>query len=188
MDEPAGWYYAEGDPSGTTRYWDGSKWDGEPHDAPSVEATGSKIAVVSPGVRTAGRIMDWVLLSIVVSPVLAAGDSENGSLLLGLQYWWLAVLGIVLFVWDTLWIGLFGATPAKFILGYRVVTADEHQTPPGLMVGAMRAAHRLLLLIPVVGEVLWIWVGAISVGMILTGKAKQSVMDKVARTIVVALR
>lgn len=27
---PAGWYHAEGDPQGTTRYWDGSQWVGEP--------------------------------------------------------------------------------------------------------------------------------------------------------------
>ena len=26
---PAGWYHAEGDPPGTTRYWDGSQWVGE---------------------------------------------------------------------------------------------------------------------------------------------------------------
>lgn len=27
---PAGWYYAQGDPPGTHRYWDGSSWQGEP--------------------------------------------------------------------------------------------------------------------------------------------------------------
>ncbi len=27
---PAGWYYAQGDPPGTQRYWDGSSWQGEP--------------------------------------------------------------------------------------------------------------------------------------------------------------
>ena len=27
---PAGWYYAQGDPVGTTRYWDGAQWTGEP--------------------------------------------------------------------------------------------------------------------------------------------------------------
>jgi len=27
---PAGWYYAQGDPPGTQRYWDGAAWQGEP--------------------------------------------------------------------------------------------------------------------------------------------------------------
>lgn len=32
---PAGWMYAEGDPPGTHRYWDGSAWQGEPQPAPA---------------------------------------------------------------------------------------------------------------------------------------------------------
>jgi uncharacterized RDD family membrane protein YckC len=186
MNEPSGWYHAKGDPPGTTRFWDGSDWKGEPHDAPSEETTGSSLAVVSPAVRAAGRIIDWVLLSIVIAPVLAAGESVDGSLLLGLTYRWLAILGVALFLWDTLWIWLLGATPGKFILGFRVLTAGGHESPPGLEAGATRAAHRLVFLIPVVGEILWLWIGAISVGMILTGKTKQSVMDRAARTIVAA--
>lgn len=186
MNEPSGWYYSEGDPPGTTRFWDGSTWQGEPHDAPDIETVGSSLAVVSPGVRFVGRAIDWVLLSLVVAPLLAAGESTDGSLILGVTYNWLALLGFLLFVWDTVWIGLLGATPAKFILGYRVLTASEHESPPGLLVGAVRAAHRLLFCVPVIGEILWLWVGAISVGMILTGKKKQSLMDKAAITIVAA--
>lgn len=30
---PAGWYYAEGDPAGTQRYWDGAQWIGSPQAA-----------------------------------------------------------------------------------------------------------------------------------------------------------
>jgi hypothetical protein len=33
-ERPAGWYYAEGDPDGTQRYWDGSAWQGGPQAAP----------------------------------------------------------------------------------------------------------------------------------------------------------
>lgn len=28
--QPAGWYYAAGDPPGTNRYWDGTQWQGAP--------------------------------------------------------------------------------------------------------------------------------------------------------------
>jgi len=30
MHQPPGWYYAQGDPPGTQRYWDGELWIGEP--------------------------------------------------------------------------------------------------------------------------------------------------------------
>ena len=31
---PAGWYWAEGDPTGTKRYWDGATWQGAPRTFP----------------------------------------------------------------------------------------------------------------------------------------------------------
>jgi uncharacterized RDD family membrane protein YckC len=33
--QPAGWYYAQGDPPGTQRYWDGMQWLGEPRAVPT---------------------------------------------------------------------------------------------------------------------------------------------------------
>lgn len=33
MSATAGWYHAEGDPPGTTRYWDGELWRGDPQPA-----------------------------------------------------------------------------------------------------------------------------------------------------------
>ncbi len=32
-----GWYYAQGDPPGTQRYWDGELWQGEPVAAPPMQ-------------------------------------------------------------------------------------------------------------------------------------------------------
>jgi len=34
VTQPAGWYYAEGDPPGSQRFWDGSQWVGGPQIAP----------------------------------------------------------------------------------------------------------------------------------------------------------
>ena len=31
--QPPGWYHAQGDPPGTTRFWDGSQWQGGPQTA-----------------------------------------------------------------------------------------------------------------------------------------------------------
>ncbi|NNF53545.1 MAG: hypothetical protein HKN03_03780 [Acidimicrobiales bacterium] len=33
--QPPGWYHAQGDPPGTTRFWDGSQWQGGPQTAAS---------------------------------------------------------------------------------------------------------------------------------------------------------
>ncbi len=56
---PAGWYYAQGDPPGTQRYWDGAAWQGDPqpvnptadHPAPS---TGSGAASAAGSTDQAG--------------------------------------------------------------------------------------------------------------------------------------
>ena len=34
---PPGWYYAEGDPPGTQRYWDGLTWQGDPQPVPATQ-------------------------------------------------------------------------------------------------------------------------------------------------------
>lgn len=36
-----GWYHVETDPPGTTRYWDGSTWIGEPQYSPAVSQSGT---------------------------------------------------------------------------------------------------------------------------------------------------
>lgn len=35
MQQPPGWYHAQGDPPGTQRWWDGELWQGEPVPSPS---------------------------------------------------------------------------------------------------------------------------------------------------------
>ena len=185
MNEPAGWYYAEGDEAGSTRYWDGSQWQSEAQEAPATESV-SELALVAPGVRLLGRLIDWLLLSIVILPVLMAAQTDGAGLILGVTYKWLAGIGVALFIWDTLWIGLVGATPGKLILGYRVSAVEGGESPTGLQVAALRAANRLVLLIPAVGEILWLGVGLVSLGMMFNSDEHQSVMDKAADTVVAA--
>ena len=129
MNEPAGWYYAEGDEPGTTRYWDGSQWQSEAQEAPAMESV-SELALVAPGVRLLGRLIDWLLLSIVILPVLMAAQTDGAGLILGVTYKWLAGIGVALFMWDTLWIGLVGAPLGNSFL------ATEFRP--------LRAANRLL--------------------------------------------
>ena len=129
MAQPAGWYSAEGDPEGTTRYWDGSSWQGEPQQAPDDQLRAVAVAVVDPALRVFGRAIDWLLLSLVLVPLWAAGETEGAGLFLRLEYGWIALFGAILFLWDTLWVGLVGATPGKLILGYRVGVAQTFRAP-----------------------------------------------------------
>jgi len=185
MNEPAGWYYAQGDEPGSTRYWDGSQWHGEPQDALVPKKTSSQ-AMVAPPLRLAGRAIDWLVLSIVLIPALLAARTDGEGLVLGLSYKGLAVLGVALFLWDTLWVGLIGATPGKLILGYRISSEEGNESPPGLEVAALRAANRLVFLVPVVGEILWMTIGLVSLGMMFNSEEHQSVMDRVSSTLVEA--
>ena len=84
-----GWYYAQGDPVGTQRYWDGTQWVGGPQtaqpsagvEAPAVGQVGystassvgaSSGAAASFGKRAVAFIIDSVISSIVVAVALVA--------------------------------------------------------------------------------------------------------------------
>lgn len=89
MTDP-GWYAAEGDPPGTTRYWDGAQWIGEPVAAPAAPAASPAAygAVGAPGVqsfagapataavaRTSdGKLIAAGVLSIISGAVVAIGS------------------------------------------------------------------------------------------------------------------
>jgi len=45
--QPAGWYYAEGDPPGSQRFWDGSQWVGGPQVAPMAAGVAEGTGVTS---------------------------------------------------------------------------------------------------------------------------------------------
>lgn len=73
----AGWYYAEGDPPGTTRYWDGTQWVGDPVHTPPAAPGGEGFAdtttgggafrqqLASPGSRIGARVIDIVIALII---------------------------------------------------------------------------------------------------------------------------
>ncbi len=51
--QPPGWYHAQGDPPGTTRFWDGSQWQGGPQTAASPGYGGPQTGY-APGFGAAG--------------------------------------------------------------------------------------------------------------------------------------
>ncbi len=82
---PSGWYYAQGDPTGTTRYWDGSQWLGEPQTstpgAPGTAEVDPTQRLIDAWPRIGGRVIDgliWAVIGFVVNlpaTISAIGES-----------------------------------------------------------------------------------------------------------------
>ncbi len=191
--QPAGWYHAEGDPPGTTRYWDGTQWQGGPQAAPVASGGGAPTVagqqLASPGLRIAGRIIDAIIGGIVAL-ILGAGSIDFDAIADG-DAGGAPGFGIVLaaaifaVLYDTLFVAYLGGTPGKLILGMRVAEADSGTTPPPLVVAAKRAVNRALGLLGTIGSGIAFIIGLASLVMLFTDDRNQTVMDKIAGTVVV---
>jgi len=216
----AGWYNAEGDPPGTTRYWDGTRWVGDPVHTPAAAAPAADIygapgggyafqqatplRLASPGSRIGARLIDVIIIVIgtllLLAPALAdlvtdlgnldpnASEAEFNALVedfaanTGPQ---IAIAGIAGLLWDFLWVALLGATPGKLILGLRVAKVNTGASPPGWGKAALRAANRAAAMIPLFGGLIGGLVGLVSLVLLFSDKQHQTVMDKVASTVVI---
>lgn len=194
--QPAGWYHAEGDPPGTTRYWDGTAWQGGPQAAPVASGDagmagvgGAGQTLATPGLRMAGRIIDVIVLSIV-AVILGAGSFDfdaiaNGEEVAAPGFGVLLASAIFAFAYDALFTHYMGGTPGKLLLGMRVAEAENGMTPPSLVVAAKRAANRVLGLLGNIGSGIAFLIGLASLVMLFTDDRHQTVMDKIAGTVVV---
>lgn len=65
--QPPGWYYAQGDPPGTHRYWDGYQWQGGPQSVQSKPGTGVPPAGYGmvPGFAESSQATTALVLSIL---------------------------------------------------------------------------------------------------------------------------
>jgi len=212
---PAGWYYAQGDPPETKRYWDGSQWVGEPQvtgvAAPMGTPNGATgfANLASSGKRIGARLIDNLLMMLLfgglaVALVLPSMDLDafstavengtdipdsampSGAAAAG------AGLALVLlpFLWELLWHGVASATPGKLLFGMRIARSEAPGEALGWAAGAKRALLRaagLLTLVPLIGLILypaWLIVSIVSLVFLFSDDNRQTVMDKVASTIV----
>ena len=97
MSTPPGWYYADGDPVSTQRYWDGTQWQGGPQPT---------MGYSSPGFATAGGGHDpdrspfeWYKLA------LSRWNKFDGRSRRA-EYWWFAGVNLVIII--GLYIAMFG--------------------------------------------------------------------------------
>jgi uncharacterized RDD family membrane protein YckC len=137
-----GWYYAQGDPPGTHRYWDGSAWVGEPQPAGNYVAPAnmSTRAPAGIGARFVARIIDSAVVVVpmfVLFIIDAIVFGENAGLfsLLGV----LAAIGI--WIWNELIKqGTTGQTVGKAMMNVTLLGTADLQP-----IGVGKALGRALL-------------------------------------------
>ena len=205
--QPAGWYYAQGDPPGTHRYWDGTAWVGGPQAitaAPGVgqvaDATG-QAQLASLGQRIGARIIDGIILGIfnaIVSSIVigTAGFTTDSSFdTPGFGFYLFATLIGIGFgvLYEGFLVSKTEATLGKMMLGLQIKRTD------GSKVSLEDAIKRYAIwggvaLLGVFGASTGISLlsGLLSLGLVIAGmvminsdKLSQAPWDKVADTIVV---
>ena len=192
--QPAGWYYAQGDPPGTQRYWDGSARQGGPQAMPQAEGFGApgaydKSSLPSPWLRLVARIIDGIIVGIPALIIVAiiggtytggvgGGFSTDGSAIAaGL------LIGFISLGYEYFFLAKTGATPGKKLLGLKVISED------GSELGSDGAMRRLILsalgILPLLGGLIGLVVGLATIVMIFTDDRRQVPADKVAKSLVI---
>lgn len=211
MTDP-GWYNAEGDPPGTHRYWDGEMWVGEAVAAPGAAGPGGAMPggrqargnASDPGKRMLGRFIDVIILLIPLA-ILVFMDIGGAQVIPDDQQFqfrindkaldtsaeyliWTAII----FGWTTGWTHLAGGTPGKLVLGMRVADHASNQIPVSLQQSAMRALNYLLGILGLVsvglgalGSGVSFIIGLVSLILLFADDEHRTVMDRIAKTLVV---
>ena len=195
--QPPGWYYAQGDPPGTQRYWDGTAWQGGPQAVPGTEAGGgpggyTKANLPSPWVRLLARIIDGLILfipAIIIGIIFGAttggvgGFSSGGFSTDGGAIIASLLAGLIGLAYEYFFLSKDGATPGKKVMSIKVISED------GSELGSDGAIRRLILaaagIVPIVGGIIGFVVGLGTIIMIFTDDRRQVPADKVAKSLVV---
>lgn len=168
--QPPGWYYAQGDPPGTQRYWDGSQWVGGPQAAQGAADAGGGYAAQG-AVGAAGRpaefgsrLLAWLIdaaivlvgyIAIVILLVIGSAISDAlGSILALVGY--LALFGFV--IWNSIIRqGSTGQTIGKSQQNIKLVADSSGQPVGGVMafVRLLVASVLSICFIVVILDYLW---------------------------------
>lgn len=165
-------------------------WDGGASTPSS--ATGQPLA--SPGLRIAARLIDGVIgfvIGLILAGILIAGDAGTSFAGFGggggvAKRWLVGVLGLgFALVYEGVLTGLKGGTPGKLILGLRVVKAADG-SPVDMGSAILRwAVPGAFGIVPILGGLAGFVVWIISLVFLFSDKLRQTVSDKVAKTLVV---
>ena len=162
-----GWYYAQGDPPGTQRYWDGTQWQGGPQAVPATGAAAG-IAGAGPGGRkaagTGSRFVAFLIdvgigigiyiVGIVLVVILGGISDALGTLmsfLLGISY-----LAYAIYNWLYLQ-GTTGQTIGKKQQGTMLLNSETGE-PVGIGMAFVRGLLIAIFAIPCYLDHWWILV------------------------------
>ncbi len=200
-----GWYYAQGDPPGTQRYWDGAQWQGGPQVVPaggagaSYGAGGIEEKLAGGGNRILARIIDMIIYFVVgfIFAIVVGGGTAGGvafgsttaaydfrTALAGL------LGGFVMMGYEIYMTANGGATLGKKALGIKITNDDGSAI--SLETAIKRVSPWLASIvagiIPILGAIVGLvvaLVGLVSLVLIFTDKMNKAVWDKIANTLVV---
>lgn len=190
--QPPGWYYAQGDPPGTQRYWDGAQWQGGPQ---PVAGAGGGIGqataatnLASPWSRLGARIVDFFILLIpviVIGAVIGGSGQFGGG---GFGFDGRAFLGSLVATaislgYEFYFLNKEGATIGKKLLNVKVVQEDGSELVQDVVI--RRLILGALAVIPFIGSLISFVVGIATAIMIFTDARRQTPNDKIAKTIVI---
>lgn len=199
--QPPGWYYAEGDPPGTQRYWDGMKWEGGPQPVPGTDQgmaqPGGVPGLAEPVMRIAARFIDYIIWFVIVmvfavifiGSLAVGGNVDDVSFVATFLAGLLASAAIA--AYETVLVGMKGQTLGKMALGLKVVRVDG--SPADMRDGFMRilpyfALGVLASIIPILPQLISFIIGVVSLIFLFTDANRQTVWDKVAKTLVVSTK
>ena len=183
----AGYYHAEGDPEGTVRYWDGANWSGEPKPLdnqpdlrgsildpisvdPGLSADNSRYGGL--GIRIGASAIDTAIGVVIITPFSTSVFLSG----LALSLYWMVVVVMV---------ARLGGSPGKLVVGLRVTKIDGVTSPPSDRESVIRTLPGLLGLIPVVGGLISLGIGLISIRYVATDPQRRSIYDRIGGTRVV---
>lgn len=190
--QPPGWYYAQGDPPGTQRYWDGASWQGGPQPVPGVSGGAAASdtvggALAEPLKRIGARVIDgviWFIISALVPGVLGGGPFGDAGF--AVAFILSIVSGLLVVAYEVVMIGNYGATLGKRALGLRVVNEDG--SDPDYNTGLRRMGLYIIFifvgLIPFLGALAYLAVAIAGLVMLFTDSQRQTPWDKVGKTLV----
>jgi uncharacterized RDD family membrane protein YckC len=186
---PPGWYYAQGDPPGTERYWDGVIWQGDPRGSQPISADlPSGINLASGGSRIGARVIDGFIMVFIqlvfVVPLAGAGNSSTYGSSSGIGT--IAFSLAIAIIYEPVLTALTGGTPGKLILGLRVVEAETLTTPPSMPVSIKRWVIGLVgFLHPLLGIIAILILSIMSLVWVFTDTMRRSIYDRIGGTYVI---
>lgn len=196
--QPPGWYYAEGDPPGTQRYWDGTQWQGGPQPVgqPFTATASAGLNLAEPGSRLGARLLDsigYFIINLIISIPFGVGAALAGTgdgigigaaVLLG-------VIGlVVLYANEVIFTARSGGTIGKKILGMKVVNTDGSAVDQS--VATRRASPYLAIgvlgLVPILGAIaglISLVLAVVGLVMLFSDDERRLPWDRIADTRVV---